>query len=160
MVSDEEFRYSSRTFAPLLAYDGTVNSLMFLEDAVTRILAFVLFAAAVSGTHASAHHPFASTYLEDKQITIEGEVAEWVYGNPHSFVHVITRDSRNQTQRWIVECRGAHQLLRQGVTWEALKPGQRVIVTGSPGRVTAGYRLRLRALVRPQDGWRWSDAVD
>jgi hypothetical protein len=132
----------------------------FLEDAVKRLLALVVMAVAMAGTGAFAHHPFSRTYLEGKQITIEGEVAEWVYGEPHSFVHVIARDSRNQTRRWIVECRGAHQLLRKGVTWETLKPGQLVIVTGSPGRVTPEYRLRLRALVRPQDGWRWSDAVD
>jgi hypothetical protein len=131
-----------------------------LEDAVKRMLALVVIAAAVSGTGVFAHHPFASTYLEDQQVTIEGEVAEWVYSEPHSFVHVIARDARNHTQRWIVECRGAQQLRRQGVTWETLKPGQRVVVTGSPGRVTAGYRLRLRALVRPRDGWRWSDSVD
>jgi uncharacterized protein DUF6152 len=159
VASDEEFRYSSTAFAPQLAYDGTIDSLI-LEDAVKRLLALVVIAVAMAGTGAFAHHPFARTYLEDKEITIEGEVAEWVYSEPHSFVHLIVRDSRNHTQRWIVECRGAHQLRRQGVSWETLKPGQLVIVTGSPGRVTPEYRLRLRALVRPQDGWRWSDAVD
>lgn len=123
-----------------------------------RTLAFlVIGASVVSGMRAYAHHRFADTYLEDKQITIEGNVVQWVYRNPHSFVHVIARDERHGSQRWIVEFLGAAQLRRHGVTGETLKPGQRVIITGSPGRVTADHRLRLRAIVRPQDGWRWSE---
>jgi thiamine monophosphate kinase len=72
----------------------------------------------------------------------------------------MARNLRNQPERWIVECRGAAHLRQQGVTETTLRPGQRVIVTGSPGRVSADHRLRLRAIVRPQDGWRWRDTVN
>ena len=93
-----------------------------------------------------AHHRYADVYREDTQISLEGDVVEWNYRNPHAFVLLIVRDPRNRRQQWIVECGGTQQLRRHGV-----------IVTGSPGRVEAEHRLLLRSLVRPQDGLTWSD---
>ena len=39
-----------------------------------------------------------------------------------------------------------------------LKPGDYVIVTGSPGRKAAERRIHLKGLHRPSDGWRWPQA--
>jgi hypothetical protein len=36
----------------------------------------------------AAHHSFSATYLEDQSITIEGDVVQYLFRNPHSFVHV------------------------------------------------------------------------
>ena len=123
----------------------------------TALALIVVTAFIVSGGRAEAHHRWADVYKEGTQISIEGNVTQWEYRNPHSFVHVIVRDAHNRPQEWIVECGGAHQLSRLGVTAATLKPGQHVIVTGSPGRVDADHRLRLLAIVRPQDGFKWSD---
>ena len=136
-MPDAEFRYSS--------------------DVKPALALLVVTASIVVGGRADAHHRLSEVYKENTQISIEGEVAEWEYRNPHSFVHVIVRDAHNRAQQWIVECGGAQQLTRLGVTAATLKPGQYVIVTGSPGRVEADRRLRLRAIVRPQDGLTWSD---
>lgn len=109
----------------------------------------------------SAHHRFAEVYDEDREVTIEGEVVQWEFRNPHSFVHVVLATNRGPVERWIVECRGASQLYqRWGLTETMFRPGQKVIVTGSPGRVAADRRLRLRAVRRPQDGWTWRDVVN
>ena len=108
----------------------------------------------------SAHHRFSTTYLEGRDVTIDGEVVRVEYRDPHSFMHVMVQSGRSQPERWIVECRGAGQLKKQGVTPDTIKPGQRVIITGSPGRITTDYRLRLRTLFRPEDGWKWRDTVD
>jgi hypothetical protein len=113
-----------------------------------------------SGLGLEAHHRFAEIYLESREITIEGEVVRWDFRNPHSFVHVIARNPRNQGERWIVECRGAGHLRDLGVSEKTFQPGQRVVITGSPGRIASDHRLRLRALVRPQDGWKLRDPVD
>ena len=43
-----------------------------------------VFAADTVST--SAHHSFAGTYLEDQVITIEGDLVDVVYRNPHSFI--------------------------------------------------------------------------
>ena len=42
----------------------------------------------VFGARAYAHHSFAATYIEDKSVTIEGELVQVLFRNPHSFVHV------------------------------------------------------------------------
>lgn len=124
------------------------------------LILLIVAASAASGVRASAHHRFSEVYVENREITIEGDVVQWEYRNPHSFVHVVARNDRNESERWIVECRGAVHLRQRGVTEETLRPGQRVIVTGSPGRVSADHRLRLRTIVRPHDGWRWRDIME
>lgn len=115
-----------------------------------------LAAAVLIGIRLHAHHSFAATYLEDQEQTIEGELVQFLYRNPHSFVHVMAPDETKQMQRWAIEWGGGGQLGQQGVTRETLKPGDHVIVTGNPGRNPADHRLRMRMIVRPKDGWKWS----
>jgi hypothetical protein len=107
---------------------------------------FALIAAAVASlasVRTDAHHSFAATYIEDKQITIEGELVQFLYRNPHSFVHVMSRDDTGKIWRWAVEWGGGGQLARQGVGRETLKVGDHVIITGIPGRNPADHRLRM-----------------
>ena len=134
-----------------------------MEQAVRlRLLAIVAAAAAAIApdVRLQAHHRFAEVYVENREITIEGDVVQWDFRNPHSFVHVIARNPQNQGERWIVECRGAGHLRGQGVSEKTFQPGQRVVVTGSPGRIASDHRLRLRALVRPHDGWKLRDGAE
>jgi len=49
----------------------------------------------------------------------------------------------------------AEDVVTQGVTKETLKPGDRVIITGSPARDPAAYRVHLKKIQRPADGWEW-----
>ena len=37
-----------------------------------------------------------------------------------------------------------------------LKPGERVVITGNPGRNAADHWLRAQTIVRPKDGWKWT----
>jgi Family of unknown function (DUF6152) len=121
------------------------------------LFSFMLaFVAAVSATPAAAHHSFAATYFEDKQQTIEGDVVQFVFRNPHSFVHVETSDDKGGAQRWAVEWGSGQQLSGQGVNRETLKIGDHVVVVGSPGRNAEDHRMRMRSITRPKDGWKWS----
>ena len=127
--------------------------------------ALVLLVAGMTvfGARAFAHHSFAATYFEDREMTIEGELVQFLYRNPHSFVHVMAPDPAEkggQTYRWAVEWGGGGQLGQQGVTRSTLKPGDHVIITGSPGRNPGDHRLRMRTIFRPKDGWRWGGVVD
>lgn len=122
-----------------------------------RCLLVVLLAAGALafGSRAYAHHSFAATYLEDKSVTIEGELAQFLFRNPHSFVHVNVKEKDGSIVRYAVEWGGVGQLGGQGVTRETLKPGDHVVITGSPGRNAADHRVRMVSLRRPSDGFGW-----
>jgi hypothetical protein len=108
------------------------------------------------GVSAYAHHSFAATYFEDKRVTIEGELVQFLFRNPHSFVQVEAKDPKTgETVRWAVEWGGGGQLGSQGVTRETLKAGEHVIVVGNPGRTDDDHRLRVVSITRPSDGWKW-----
>jgi Family of unknown function (DUF6152) len=115
----------------------------------------VLAAILLSCITAYAHHSFASTYDESKKITVEGKLVQFLFRNPHSFVHVMAPDEDGTMQRWAIEWGGAGQLGGQGVTRETLKPGDKVIITGNPGRNPADHRVRMVTLRRPSDGFGW-----
>jgi hypothetical protein len=121
-----------------------------------RLLVVLLVAGAgVLGTNAFAHHSFAATYLEDQTVTIEGELVQFLFRNPHSFVHVMVKDKDGQPVRYAVEWGGAGQLGSTGVTRETLKPGDVVVISGAPGRNPADHRIRMVSLRRPKDGFGW-----
>ena len=119
-----------------------------------RTLLLLLVIAA--GRVVDAHHRLGETYIENREVTIAGRLTEVVYREPHSFVLVESRNAQNEAERWIIEGPGAGVWRRAGVDAEVLRVGDRVTVTGHPGRVPAERRLLLMAIVRPQDGWRWT----
>ena len=126
-----------------------------------RTLFLALAAAAVIATVPTyAHHSFAATYFEDKTQSVEGDLVQFLFRNPHSFVHVEAPDEKGVMQRWAVEWGAGLQLNRQGVTRETLHPGDHVIITGNPGRNAEDHRLRMRTISRPKDGWKWGGTFD
>jgi Family of unknown function (DUF6152) len=118
----------------------------------------ILIAAAALGTPALAHHSFSATYLETQSQTIEGEIVQFVFRNPHSFVHVNVKEKDGSVTVYNVEWGGTGQLNTTGVTRETLKPGDVVVITGAPGRNAADHRIRMVTLKRPKDGFTWGQA--
>ena len=114
----------------------------------------VLFAAAVSlfGVRAYAHHSFAATYFEDQKVTVHGKLVQFLYRNPHSFVHVEAPDDKGEMQTWAIEWGAGGQLGRQGVTRETLKPGDDVVIgqtrpqSGRPSSAHGEYHAPVRRL--------------
>jgi hypothetical protein len=123
-----------------------------------ELLALALTAGLILGGRANAHHSVAATYITDKKMTIEGNVIEFMYANPHSFVKVEALDDKGHVQNWAVEWGGVLRLSRDGVLRDSLKPGDHVIVSGNPGRNLAEHRIRVHKISRPSDDWRWVDA--
>ena len=120
-----------------------------------KLLVLLIAGAFLCGGLAYAHHSFAATYFEDKNVRIEGTLVQFLFRNPHSFVHVEGPDENGEMQRWAVEWGAGGQLGRTGVTRETLKPGDHVVVNGNPGRNPADHRVRMRNIRRPSDGWTW-----
>ena len=121
-----------------------------------RIPVLAIAAAFVAATPAHAHHSFAATYFEDKVQKIEGNLVQFLYRNPHSFVHVEGPDENGAAQRWAVEWGAGLQLNQQGVMRDTLHVGDHVVIEGNPGRNPQDHRLRMRSILRPSDGWKWS----
>jgi hypothetical protein len=47
-----------------------------------------------------------------------------------------------------------------GIARDTLKPGDYVIVTGSPARNPTDPRIRMKSILRPKDGWKWNGIVE
>jgi hypothetical protein len=124
------------------------------------LMSFVAAAAFVSRVPVFAHHSFAATYDETKSLKIEGEITQFLFRNPHSFVQVDAKDDKGVMQRWSIEWAGGQQLNNTGVNRDTLHPGDHVIVNGKPSRRLEDYRLRLTSMERPKDGWKWSGTFE
>jgi hypothetical protein len=90
-------------------------------------------------------------------VRIEGDITSTNISAPVGLACIelwVTSEEGAVRQRWGVEC-GEHagpELVR------ALRPGDRVVVTGAPARKPLSQRLVIRALVRPADGFSWAVA--
>jgi hypothetical protein len=122
---------------------------------VTRAWMILTFAVVVGTVPAYGHHSFAAYYLEDQTVSIEGELMELDYLNPHSWVHIAAADTTDRVHRVSAEWSNPGRLQQQGITKDTLKPGDRVIVTGSPARDPSEYKMHLKRIERPADGWKW-----
>jgi hypothetical protein len=96
------------------------------------------------------HHSIAGAYDGNRQVTIEGVIAEFHFVNPHPFVLV---DANNE--RWKLELDNLSELVDVGMTKYTLKPGDRVVVRGKPARSTPPQGLYVLQLDRPADGFRY-----
>ena len=123
--------------------------------------ALALFATLMLGTFLGirtyAHHAAAATYVYGESVMIEGTLKEFVWRNPHSFMKVEAPDDKGVMQLWTIEGAAPTQLAEGGMTRNSLRPGDRIIVTGMPGRVAADHRILLEKVERPSDGFKWED---
>ena len=124
------------------------------------LLGALIVAGTLIASTTWAHHSFAATYKESEKVTVEGDLVQFLWRNPHSFVHVMVKDANGQSQRWAAEWGGGGQLARQGVARDSLKVGDHLIITGDPSRTAGDTRLRVRTILRPKDGWRWGGEFD
>ena len=121
------------------------------------VLILTFTAALLTAAAAGAHHSYAATYDVTHEIKIEGKLVQFVYRNPHSFVHVTSKDEAGTPQRWAVEWSGTTQLNNAGVNKESLRVGDVVVITARPSRVTGEFRALMLTLKRPSDGFTWGN---
>jgi hypothetical protein len=113
------------------------------------------FGMAVSGLAADAHHSIAAVYDSSRKATVEGAVTRFQFVNPHPLLMIeVTDGSGKAAQEWVLEMDNRSELAAVGVTAETLKPGDRIVVSGSLARAQAN-RLYISRLDRPADGFRY-----
>jgi hypothetical protein len=122
---------------------------------MTRRVLLAVAATLIACTAAYAHHSYAATYDVTREVKLEGKLVQFVYRNPHSFVHLLAADDKGVPQRWAVEWSGTTQLGSQGVNRESLKIGDEVVIVARPSRVPGEYRALMLRLKRTSDGFAW-----
>lgn len=120
-----------------------------------RTLLTLAIAFIIAGIPAGAHHSFAAYYIESQSISIEGEVREFQFRSPHAILLFAARTPEGQMQTYAAEWANPRRLGGQGIDKDTLKPGDLVVVTGSPGRTASEYKVHLKGIRRPADGWSW-----
>jgi hypothetical protein len=120
-----------------------------------RKVMFLVAAAAIAAGSAYAHHSYGATYDTKKEVKLEGKLLQFVYRNPHAYVHMQAKDDKGVPQRWAVEWAGTAQLAGAGVNKESLKVGDEIVVTARPSRVPGEFRVLMVNLRRPLDGFSW-----
>ena len=121
----------------------------------SRAWRFLVLAALVNTASVRGHHAFAAYYIEDQTVSIEGNIQQLDYTNPHSWVHIMAPDKEGRVQKVSAEWANPGRLSQQGIAKDTLKPGDHVIVTGSPSRDPSAYKMHLKRIQRPSDGWQW-----
>jgi Family of unknown function (DUF6152) len=123
------------------------------------LLVLIGAAALVMTATVHAHHPMRE-YRDDRIETVEGMLVRFEVSNPHSIVYIEPRNEQSPGGLWRIEWVSGLQLKRQGVLDRTLKPGDRLIITGHPSYDPAEHRLKLRTVVRPSDGWKWTGTFE
>ena len=119
---------------------------------VLTTLATVLF----SNMPAAAHHSIAGDYVMSERATVEGDLVQFLYRNPHSFIEVKSKDpGSGEPVTWSVEWNGSGRLGREGITADTLRPGDHVVIVGQPGRNPETHRLHVITITRKSDNWEW-----
>lgn len=108
----------------------------------------------LAGASLPAHHSFAEYYVEQDTIEIEGDIVEFQYRNPHSWIHVAALDAFRQQKVFSAEWAGTSRLERDGINKTTLHVGDSVRIWASPNRNPNETRIRLKR-IRRADGWEW-----
>jgi hypothetical protein len=111
-------------------------------------------AVLIAGTALQAHHSLSGSYDTSREISVEGVVVSFQFVNPHPFVTITLESKNGEKEQWRLEMDNRSELVGIGMNNGTLKPGDRVVVKGSPGRSDAKTAY-IRRLDRPADGLRY-----
>jgi hypothetical protein len=104
---------------------------------------------------AQGHHSFAEYYIEADTIEVEGEVLEFQYKNPHSWIHIMAQEAFGGRKPYAAEWASVSRLEREGITARTIRPGDVVRIWASPNRNPNDNRIRLKRIERRSDHWKW-----
>ena len=92
------------------------------------ILSFVMVSSALS-----AHH--SGTWADSQNpVTLTGTVTEFTYTNPHVLMTLAVKGQTGDVEKWVVEFNSPQSLRRSGLTATTIKPGDQIVISGSPAK--------------------------
>lgn len=80
---------------------------------------------------AGAHHSW-SRYDSENVITIDAQITDVQWANPHVVMRFNATDENGELQHWVVEMDPPSLLARFGMRHDTVRPGMRVKITGVP----------------------------
>lgn len=89
-----------------------------------------------------AHHSVPVNFDQSREITVVGVIKEIKWVNPHSHWRVDVQGDDGQPVEWLIEFGAVNTMKRAGFPMERFKFGDRVAVTGNPGRRDRAVLLR------------------
>jgi hypothetical protein len=78
----------------------------------------------------SAHHSFAAEYDKDQPVKVTGTVTRVEWTNPHIWFYVDVKDDSGRVTNWGFSGGPPGVLQRRGISRNAMKPGDVVVVQG------------------------------
>jgi hypothetical protein len=97
---------------------------------ITMILGLTLFAGSVA-----AHHSRAGIYESDaERITLEGNVTEWRFRNPHTFLLFDVKGKDGKMVTWAAEASSPQSMVGEGMSKDSFKFGEPVRVLLVPAK--------------------------
>lgn len=114
-----------------------------VQQAALSALATVVLAGPPQSV--SAHHSFGM-FDSEKTIVISGQVREFQWVNPHTWIQLVTTTGGRSVE-WSIEGRSPNVLSRRGWNRSTLKPGDRIAATihplknGKPGGAIVSIRF-------------------
>ena len=119
---------------------------------MTARLVTALAVSVAASAPVAAHHSL-SEYDVSRQLTLNVTVREFRFVNPHPFLLVESR-AGSLASVWRLELDNRFELVEIGMNSNTFTPGDRLLVTGSPGQNEKPI-LYVRELDRPSDGFRY-----
>ena len=118
---------------------------------MSRALALTLAAVCFTVPEVSAHHSYAA-YDREHPVSIEGDISQVLYANPHVILTVRANDGE-----YTVEWLSLYQVSRWIVAKGKLATGDHIVLTGCALRDRTERRISLVTDIRrPSDGWAWT----
>jgi hypothetical protein len=112
-----------------------------------RMLLPVAIAVLALAATVAAHHGGAA-FDQAKSVSFEGTVTELQFANPHVLVYWDVKSGEQAGEKWSGWLTAPNKLARAGWTKRTLKPGDRIMVSGTPHK-DGTHVLQIRKLAGP-----------
>jgi hypothetical protein len=111
-----------------------------------KVRSLLILMAAICALPVIAHHSFAM-FDSERQVLLKGKVTEFLWQNPHIYIHLEAPDAKGKLREWTIECANPGILNRLGWKFNMIKKGDQIstvvapLRTGEPGALLKQVKI-------------------